>query len=204
MGDVNMQDVKLTTYFDYVRTDEERNLIRRCPKSVLDILDLPSPKGCITAAYGHSSASVILGKANKFFAPEGLAVCPVTFDVARDVGPSTRVGISNCDVKLADVTTLNLLRLHSDLRDYVQKQWHAGFLKAGGDEVSESKFIVQATSHPELISELRKAKLLKHINCFIYPVKTDEGAITVATVFKNAASIELCPARPVAGEVRFQ
>lgn len=157
------------------------------PKSVLGYFGMPGPEGAVTWCFGRSINAVH----SKLKADLDFLSTTNAIELAVNVGmdASTRIGLSD----LGGVKVLNMLRMKSDLTEFISVFWKSLF-KEGADE-NEEKFPLVGTKFPEKVAELRKHRFFKHIDLFIYPVEIGGGVLVVGSYFGavNKNSITASP-----------
>lgn len=170
--------------------------IHEVPSSVLDYVDLPSPKGAVTGAYGADGIRVLKVILSKELGIK--RICQeIEFSVVRDIESSTRIDLE----MLKDIKTLNLLRLRIDLVNIVNVFWRRFFV--GSLPENEASFPKTATKRPDLIAKLRECEIFKHIDFFIYPVDLDDHIMVVGTYFKPEEISDLGAGSIISGKFKL-
>lgn len=154
-----------------------------CP---LGAMGLPAIEGAVCGAYGVKSARLLSGllierEAIKLF-QEDRDIFECRFDVPRG-GNDSRLYLD----EMLKSPMVNMLRLRSDAKDYIEENWLELFHTQVGKDREEA-FPRTPTKRPDMITKLRERALPK-AKLIIFPVQIGDEVLAMGVCF-SASSVK--------------
>lgn len=155
------------------------------------LLGLPGPLTGLSASYGAKNATrfyhelMMRGALSSASDSTGNKQVRIVVNLEENIGQ--RVG----SVDLPDVTTLNMLRLVSELQRHIGEIWQSMLSGKGKAQWISEGFPKGGTTRPDLIDVLHKMPEFKHIELFIYPVLVGKTVHSMATYFGKSAKVTI-------------